>query len=58
MTTPYNTRTIPTTNYDARTDINYLLVEDLWYLLQEDWFKILLENSYNINTLYITRPTI
>jgi hypothetical protein len=56
--TTWTWRTSPTTNWGARTDINFLLLEIWDFLLQETWDFFLLEDSYGINTTWNTRPTI
>ena len=55
MTTSWSIRTIPTTTWWARTDIDFLLLETWDYILLETWYKFLLENSYDINTQWTSR---
>ena len=49
-------RTPPTTDWNTRTKLDYLVQEALWKLLLESWdWAILLERS--INTLWEWRTT-
>ena len=58
MSTSYNTRAIPTTNYWARTDVYFLMTQSLDFLMTQDDNYIVLQNSYTLNTQYNTRPII
>jgi len=56
MSTTYATRTIPTTSYNWRTWIWYIMTQLLDFLVTESWDYIINDNS--INTNYTTRPII
>jgi len=56
--TTWTERTWVTTDWEARQDPEFLLMETWDFLLLETWDKILLEGSYDIETSWTPRPII
>lgn len=66
MTTNYSSRTVPTTNYNTRQWVDFIMTQLLDFLCTEDWVPLVMESSlitrYTWRTIpttsYSVRPTI